>query len=140
VNNATPANRVLRIATHGRGMWELSAPLPLAVSTPNGGGTFCPGDPVMLSVTASGGAGGYTYQWRKNMVAVMDGISIGGSQTATLSINPAATGDTGTYDCVVTDSLAKVVTSSGTAVTVADSASPVVTAPADASVTQTLCQ
>jgi len=140
VNSATPANRVLRIATHGRGMWEITPPLPLAVSTPTGGGTFCPGDPVTLSVTASGGAGGYTYQWRKGMVALMDGGSIGGSQTATLAINPSATGDTGSYDCVVTDAVMKSVTSGAASVTVTDPNAPTVTPPAGATVTQTLCQ
>ncbi|HEV8268250.1 MAG TPA: immunoglobulin domain-containing protein, partial [Thermoanaerobaculia bacterium] len=140
VNNATPANRVLRIATHGRGMWELSAPLPLAVTTPTGGGTFCPGAAVMLSVTASGGAPGYTYQWRKGMTNVVDGGSIGGSHTAMLSINPSTVGDTGSYDCVVTDADSKMVTSGAAIVTISDASAPAVTPPTDATVTQTLCQ
>jgi hypothetical protein len=54
------------------------------------------GDPVSLSVSASGTAP-FTYQWRK------DGVDIAGAVSATLSINAAGLSSAGDYDVVVTN-------------------------------------
>jgi len=138
VNPSTPANRVLRIATHGRGMWELTPPTATTVTAPTGGGTFCPGSMVTLSVTATGQAT-LTYQWRKGMVNVTNGGGISGATSASLVFNPITAGDAGSYDCVVTAGSSDTATSTATALT-AETTVPVVTAPAAATVTQTLCQ
>ncbi|HTR04325.1 MAG TPA: S-layer homology domain-containing protein, partial [Thermoanaerobaculia bacterium] len=61
------------------------------------------GTPAILSVSASG-YGPLSYQWRKNGTPLADGGSISGATTATLTIDPAAFQDAGTYDVVVTDS------------------------------------
>jgi hypothetical protein len=67
-----------------------------------------------VSVSATGTV---TYQWRKGGAAVANGGSISGATTATLSINPAASGDAGSYDCVVTNACGST-TSAAAALTV----------------------
>jgi peptidase C25-like protein len=62
--------------------------------------TGCAGSPVTFSVTASGS--GLSYQWRKNTANLINGGNISGAQSATLSINPTAPGDAGSYDVVIT--------------------------------------
>jgi hypothetical protein len=59
-------------------------------------GTFCPSDPVELSVLAEGGQP-FAYQWRK------DGVEIPGANAATYVIAAATLDDVGTYDVVVTN-------------------------------------
>ncbi len=44
------------------------------------------------------------YQWRKGGSDLVDGGTIAGSQTATLTITGVLAGDAGSYDCVVTNS------------------------------------
>lgn len=58
------------------------------------------GDPVALSVTASG-AGTLTYQWRKFGVDLADGAGVTGSSTATLSFSSIEASHFGSYDCVI---------------------------------------
>jgi hypothetical protein len=61
------------------------------------------GSPALLHVSADG-SGPLTYQWRKNGVPVSDGGPISGATTATLTIDPAAFSDAGSYDVLLTDS------------------------------------
>lgn len=61
------------------------------------------GQPVAFSVVASGNPLP-TYQWRKA------GIAIGGATLATYTISSAASGDAGTYDVVITNTLGSVTT------------------------------
>ncbi|MEM7165378.1 MAG: immunoglobulin domain-containing protein [Planctomycetota bacterium] len=58
--------------------------------------TICDGGSASFSVMASGSAP-LSYQWRKN------GMNIPGATGASLTINPAGTGDAGTYDVVVSN-------------------------------------
>ncbi len=58
------------------------------------------------SVAASD-LGALSYQWRKGGVPLSDGGTISGSQTATLTIDPVAFDDAGSYDVVVTTPAAK---------------------------------
>ena len=96
--------------------------IPLSVSAPVSQ-TICAGPVVSFSVTASGQAP-LTYRWRKNGMNLADGGAISGSTTATLTINPTATADSGSYDVVVTDSLTQTLTSSAAALTVKAVPSP----------------
>ncbi|QBZ97669.1 Ig-like domain-containing protein [Flavobacterium sangjuense] len=62
--------------------------------------TVCEGSPATFSVTATGT--GLSYQWYKGATALTDGGAISGATSATLTINPIATGDAATnYRCVV---------------------------------------
>ena len=61
------------------------------------------GSPAVLTVSAFG-VGPITYQWRKNGIPLSDGGTISGAHTATLTIDPVAFTDAGSYDVVVTDS------------------------------------
>lgn len=75
--------------------------------------TACPGDLIILTVSASGSSP-LNYQWRK------DTIDIGGETSDTLTIASYSGGDAGSYDCVVTndcgsDTSAAAVLSSGAA-------------------------
>jgi phosphatidylinositol-3-phosphatase len=60
------------------------------------------GNPLVLTVTASN-PNPITYRWRKNTIDLIDGGDISGATTNTLTINPSDTGDTGSYDVVVTN-------------------------------------
>lgn len=74
----------------------------------------CAGDSVTISVVA-GGTPTLTYQWRKGTTSLNDGGNLSGAQTATLTINPATTGDTASnYNCVVTNSFGNATSNNGT--------------------------
>lgn len=78
----------------------------------------CIGSAALLRAHA-GGLGPLTYQWRKDGANLVDGGSISGATTATLTINPAASSDDGNYDVVVANSCTAV-TSNTTTLTVTD--------------------
>ncbi|MEP6993124.1 MAG: FG-GAP-like repeat-containing protein [Acidobacteriota bacterium] len=71
------------------------------------------GSPVVLSVSAAG-FGPVTYQWRRDGIPLSDGGPISGSTTATLTIDPVAFTDAGSYDVVVTDSCADATSNTAT--------------------------
>ena len=61
-----------------------------------------PGGDVSFSVTATGTAP-LSYQWQKDGVNLVDGGSITGATTATLTITGVMESDEGGYRCVVSD-------------------------------------
>ena len=62
------------------------------------------GDPVSVTVTATGGMGSRHYQWYKDGSPMSDTANVSGTSTATLSIAAFDSGvDTGDYYVVVTD-------------------------------------
>ncbi len=82
-------------------------------------------DNVTFSVTASGGTGGFTYQWYLDGVAVSNAAGhISGATAATLIIDNVQvadgtyTGHPGVYTCVVKDSALAQLTTGGAALTV----------------------
>lgn len=64
----------------------------------------CQGEPVSLSVTASG-SGTVTYQWRKN------NVNISSANSPTYNIASLAPSDTGTYTVIINDSCNTAITS-----------------------------
>ncbi|MCX5688965.1 MAG: immunoglobulin domain-containing protein [Planctomycetota bacterium] len=68
--------------------------------------SVCQPAPVTLSVTATGGD--FSYQWRKN------GNAIPGANAATFSIPSTQVGDSGTYDCRISNLCRNLVTSAAT--------------------------
>jgi hypothetical protein len=65
--------------------------------------TTCTGGLASFAVTASGSPAP-AFQWRKGTTNLVDGGSISGATTDTLTINPAAGGDAATnYNCVATN-------------------------------------
>lgn len=66
------------------------------------GQTVCEGEMLTLTVAATG-TGTLTYQWQKDGEDLVDGAQISGATTDTLILNPPGTGDTGEYQCAVTD-------------------------------------
>jgi hypothetical protein len=57
------------------------------------------------SLTVQGGApAAVSYQWRRSGIPLSDGGTISGARTATLTIDPAAFADAGSYDVLVTGS------------------------------------
>jgi hypothetical protein len=92
--------------------------VPLTVSAPTPSSqTVCSGAGISFSVTASGSPT-LTYRWRKGGVNLTNGGSISGATTAMLTINPTATGDSGSYDVVVTDGFGQQLTSAAATLTV----------------------
>jgi hypothetical protein len=69
--------------------------------------------PMAMTVSAAG-LGSLTYQWRKNGLPLADGGPISGATTATLTIDPVAFTDAGSYDVVVTDSCTNVTSNAAT--------------------------
>jgi hypothetical protein len=65
------------------------------------GGSYPLGAVVELSVQALGTS--LHYQWRRGGVVLVDGGSISGATSDTLTIDPAAAGDTGSYDVVISN-------------------------------------
>jgi len=62
--------------------------------------TVCAGDPASFTVVATGSL--LTYQWRKGTTNLVNGGTISGATTATLSINPTSVSDAATnYNVVV---------------------------------------
>jgi hypothetical protein len=105
--------------------------IPLTVSAPPDL-TVCSGSSAVFPVTASGQAP-LSYQWRKDGVDLVDGGTISGVHTTTLTINPTAAGDAGSYDIVVTDNFNQSLTS--TPATLVVNTTPT----ASASGTATIC-
>jgi hypothetical protein len=92
--------------------------IPLTVSAPTPSSqTVCAGAAVSFTVTASG-APTLTYRWRKGGLNLFDGGAISGAATAMLTIDPTATGDSGSYDVVVTDGFGQPLTSAAATLTV----------------------
>ena len=87
-----------------------------AIATQPASQTVPPGANVNLSVVAAG-TGTVTYQWRKGGTA-LNNTAYPSATTATLNLGTVVTGDTGSYDVVVTDSVASR-TSSAASLTVA---------------------
>ncbi len=70
--------------------------------------TVQPGQKLTLYTVASGTAF-LSYQWRRNGVPLTNGGRVSGADTATLSISPAISGDSGSYDVVVTNACGSVI-------------------------------
>jgi hypothetical protein len=98
---------------------------PPSVTTQPTGGEFCDGDPISLSVVATG-FGTLSYQWRK------DGSPIGGATSAAFSIPSAAISDGASYDCVVTGDCGSV--TSAAAIVVVGSGPEISTQPSSSDV------
>ncbi|MES2568127.1 MAG: ice-binding family protein [Bacteroidota bacterium] len=76
---------------------RLNNPIIITEPTPQ---AACSGSSVNFSGFSTGT--GLTYQWRKGTVNLINGGNISGSNTATLTINPAGAGDAATnYNVVV---------------------------------------
>jgi gliding motility-associated-like protein/uncharacterized repeat protein (TIGR01451 family) len=79
--------------------------------------TICEGDSVTFEVTATGN--GLTYQWRLGTVNLIDNISISGSTTSQLTIDPAQLTDAAlNYNVIVSNSCLLNDTSDMTALTI----------------------
>src|SRR6185369_1789995 len=90
--------------------------IPIPVTGP-ASQSICTGDTASFSVTATGQPT-LLYQWRKNGSNISNGGTISGATTATLTINPAAAGDSGNYDVLITDGFGQSLTSTTAVLTV----------------------
>ena len=76
----------------------------------------CIGQPLSLSVIVSNPSN-VTFQWQKNGVNTVDGGTMSGSTTSTLTVSSAANSDAGTYSCVVSNACSAPVTTNTATVT-----------------------
>jgi len=97
-----PDSTSLRVATWGRGVWEVSVPSPVTFLAQPAATTVAVGHTATFSVRANG-SGNLTYQWKKN------GTTIPGAIDSTYTTLALALVDTGsTFSCDVTNSLGTV--------------------------------
>lgn len=95
---------------------SLSISPPVVILTAPVSKTICQGDSVFFHVGATGS--GLTYQWRKGLVNLNNSISMRGTQSDTLFINPVGILDTATnYNVVISGTCQPSVTSSMVALT-----------------------
>ncbi len=101
-----------RFVVHGRSAtsayhtWELPS-TSIYISQHPIGASIGLGAPLILSVDAAG-VPPVSFRWRKNGVFLVDGGTISGVNTPTLTIDPAMPGDAGSYDVRVTDACGSV--------------------------------
>ncbi|MEI7662869.1 MAG: ice-binding family protein [Bacteroidota bacterium] len=109
-------------ATMPPGCGTTSAP---AITTQPVNKATCAGTSVSFSVVASGTS--LSYQWRKGALNLSNGGNISGANSATLTINPASTGDAGSnYNVVVTGTFLPGITSSNVSLAVNPSPVPTI--------------
>jgi hypothetical protein len=72
--------------------------------------TICGSSAVSFSVSATGTS--LTYQWKKGGTALVNGGTISGATSSTLSITPAVAADAGAYTCLVSGTCSPSATSS----------------------------
>jgi len=80
--------------------WEFGSDLDI-VSDPASVGV-APGAQAQLHVVATG-TGPFSYQWLKGNTPLTDGGHVSGATTDTLVLDPAETGDSGTYSVIVSN-------------------------------------
>lgn len=86
--------------------WAMNTQSPVIVTNPADTGA-CAGEPVMLSVTASGSSP-LSYQWRRN------GVPLPGATARTLLIAEASSFNAGSYDCAVSNPCGQAISSAAT--------------------------
>jgi hypothetical protein len=102
-----------------RGQINVGRPVPcraIVTDQPDNVSTTTGGSASFMVVADPNGNGPLAYQWRRNGTPLANGGSISGALTDTLTINPVALGDAGTYDVVITN-LCGTTTSNGATLT-----------------------
>ncbi len=87
--------------------------VPPSVTSPPSGQMVAVGGSTTFTVAATG-TGPFSYQWRKNGVALTDGGVVSGSQQSTLTLTGVSNTDSAVYDVVVTNALTSVTSSAAT--------------------------
>jgi len=81
------------------------------------------GQPVTFTAAASGSSP-ITFAWRRNGIPVVNGGSISGATTDTLTINPVAVANAGSYDVLVSNGCGSVPSTSATLTVTSPCGSP----------------
>ena len=103
-----PDGGSIRVATWGRGVWEIAVPVAPSILTPPSAASTVVGHTATFTVRALG-SGTLTYQWKKN------GSAISGGTDSTYTTPALALADNGaTFSCDVTNSVSTVSSTSAT--------------------------
>jgi len=86
--------------------WEVDPYIYRALGLQPGDQTVACGGTAVFNVGTIGSSAGVTYQWRRNLTPLANGGQISGATASTLVIQNACDADVGSYDVVVTSSLA----------------------------------
>jgi len=86
-----------------------------AIGTDPTGASVCPGGSASFTVSATGTAP-LSYSWQLNGTPVVNGGSVTGQGTPTLTISPVTAGDAGSYTCVVTNACSSATSNAATLV------------------------
>ena len=98
----------IRVATWGRGVWEIAIPVAPSILTPPASVTAVVGHMATFTIRAVG-SGTLIYQWKKN------GSAISGATDSTYTTPALALADNGaTFSCDVTNSVSTVSSASAT--------------------------
>jgi hypothetical protein len=113
---ASPTLTIRQVASADQGVYDCVATGPCGsvasavaelsckatIDTQPQGGVFVGGQPVTLSVVAQGGTGA-TYRWRRDGVAIFNGVIHQGATTPTLTINLDEPSQSGSYSVAITN-------------------------------------
>jgi len=91
------------VESNGATLKVLGAPVIDGVQTIPASGIVPLQGPAAFTVIVSDGATPFTYQWRRNGVAISNDARISGANSATMTISSSILADTGSYDCLVTN-------------------------------------
>jgi hypothetical protein len=105
---STDGTKDVAVSVSPSGIW-ISQSKPTIAQQPQNV-LSCPGDPMVLTVTASGSSP-LGYQWRKNGTNLVDGNNVIGSTTSNLFLPNLSQGDGGNYDVVITNAVGSVTSS-----------------------------
>ena len=92
-------------------------PVAPSIVTPPTAQSTTVGSNVTFTVVA-GGSTPFTYQWRKGGTALVNGSTVSGATTASLTLTGVTLADAGNYDVVVTNGVNPAATSTAVALTV----------------------
>lgn len=125
----TVSNSANSVTSSTAALTVTAAPTPPSITNQPSSSSVVVGNAASFGVSVSGMAP-FTYQWRK------DGVAIGGATSATYSINSTTTSDTASYTVVVTNSVGSATSTAALLTVVAATTAPnISTQPASLSIT-----
>lgn len=116
----TVSNSANSVTSSAATLTVIASPTAPSITTQPSSSSVVAGSAVNFGVSASGTAP-FTYQWRK------DGVAIAGATSATYLINSTAISDAGSYTVIVTNSVGSVTSTAASLIVAAAATAPSIT-------------